>query len=196
LAKGTIYRVAFRRRREDRTDYRLRKRLITSRLPRLVIRRSLKHTYLQLVEARIEGDHVLVSANTSELRKYGWKGGTGNVPAAYLAGFLIGKKAIAKGISKAIVDINGYAVTKSNRILNALKGAIDSGMEIPHGEEILPDEERIKGTAIAEFATVLQNEDPSKYQRMFSRYIKNELPPERIVDHFDSVKAAIEKEVR
>ncbi|MEJ5292284.1 MAG: 50S ribosomal protein L18 [Candidatus Methanosuratincola sp.] len=196
MAKGTIYRVAFRRRREDRTDYRLRKRLITSRLPRLVIRRSLKHTYLQLVEARIEGDHVLVSANTSELRKYGWKGGTGNVPAAYLAGFLIGKKAIAKGISKAIVDINGYAVTKSNRILNALKGAIDSGMEIPHGEEILPDEERIKGTAIAEFAMALQNEDPSKYQRMFSSYIKNELPPERIVDHFDSVKAAIEKEVK
>lgn len=196
MAKGTIYRVAFRRRREDRTDYRLRKRLISSRLPRLVIRRSLKHTYLQLVEARIEGDHVLVSASTAELRKYGWKGGTGNVPAAYLAGFLIGKKAIAKGISKAIVDINGYAVTKSNRILNAMTGAIDSGMEIPHGEEILPDEERAKGAAIAEFASALQGEDPEKYRRMFSSYLKNELPPENIVDHFDSVKAAIEKEVR
>jgi len=196
LAKGTIYRVAFRRRRENRTDYRLRKRLISSRLPRLVIRRSLKHTYLQLVEAKIEGDKVLVSASTAELRKYGWKGGTGNVPAAYLAGFLIGKKALAKGISKAIVDINGYAVTKSNRILNAMKGAIDSGMEIPHGEEILPDEDRTKGTAIAEYASALQSEDPAKYQRMFSSYLKSELPPEGIVEHFESVKAAIEKEVK
>lgn len=196
MAKGTIYRVAFRRRREGRTDYRLRKRLISSRLPRLVIRKSLKHTYLQLVEARIEGDHVLASACTAELAKFGWKGGTGNVPAAYLAGFLFGKKALAKGITKAIVDINGYAVTKSNRILNAMKGAIDAGLEVPHGEEILPDEERTKGTQIAEYASKIKSEDPAKYERTFSCYLKNSLPPENIVDHFNAVKEAIEREVK
>ncbi|MBC7120748.1 MAG: 50S ribosomal protein L18 [Candidatus Methanosuratus sp.] len=196
MAKGTIYRVTFRRRREGRTDYRLRKRLISSRLPRLVIRRSLKHTYLQVVEARIEGDRVLVSASTAELKKYGWKGGTGNIPAAYLAGFMVGKKALAHGINKAIVDINGYAVTKSNRILSAMKGAVDSGLDIPHGEAVLPDEDRTRGSMIAEFASALKTEDPAKYQRIFSCYLNNALPPENIVEHFESVRAAIEKEVK
>lgn len=196
MAKGTIYRVYFRRRREGRTDYRLRKRLISSRMPRLVIRRSLKHTYVQVLEAKIEGDHVLACASTLELAKFGWKAGTGNVPAAYLAGFLVGKRALAKGVTKAIVDINGYGVTKSNRILSAMKGAIDAGLEVPHGEEVMPEEVRTKGVQISEYASSLQNEDPAKYQKTFSAYLKNSLPPESIVEHFGVVKEAIEKEVK
>ncbi|MDI9644475.1 MAG: 50S ribosomal protein L18 [Candidatus Verstraetearchaeota archaeon] len=196
MAKGTIYRVYFRRRREGRTDYRLRKRLISSRIPRLVIRRSLKHTYLQVVEAKIEGDRVIACASTAELAKFGWKAGTGNVPAAYLAGYLAGKRAIARGVAKAIVDINGYGVTKSNRILSAMKGAIDAGLDIPHSEEVLPEEDRLKGTQIAEYASLLQSNDPAKYQRTFSAYLKKSLPPEVIVEHFASVKEAIEKEVK
>jgi len=55
MAKGTNYRVTFRRRREGRTDYRLRKKLIISGSLRLVVRKSLKHINLQLVEARVRG---------------------------------------------------------------------------------------------------------------------------------------------
>jgi large subunit ribosomal protein L18 len=191
MAHGPTYRVPFRRRREGKTDYRLRKKLVMSRKPRLVVRKSLKYLYLQLIEARVNGDIVLVQANTKELAKYGWKGGTGNIPAAYLAGLLLGKRALSKGIKNAILDIGRYPATKGNRLFAALKGALDAGMEIPHGEEILPDEERIKGVHIAKYALLLQKENPSKYQAHFSNYLRMNLPPEKIVEHFEEVKNRI-----
>ncbi|MCX8181567.1 MAG: 50S ribosomal protein L18 [Candidatus Methanomethyliaceae archaeon] len=196
MAKGPTYRVAFRRRREGRTDYNLRRRLISSRKPRLVIRKSLKHLYLQLVDARVDGDIVLASATTIELEEYGWKGGTSNLPAAYLAGFLLGKRALSKGFDTAVLDLNGYSITKGNRLFAALKGAIDAGMEIPHSEDILPDEERIKGEHIAKYAELLQKENPARYQSQFSKYISVGLAPEGIVQHFETVKEMIAKKVK
>ncbi|MEM4643902.1 MAG: 50S ribosomal protein L18 [Candidatus Methanomethylicaceae archaeon] len=196
MAKGPTYRVAFRRRREGRTDYNLRKRLISSRKLRLVIRKSLKHLSLQLVEARVDGDRVLASATTIELKEYGWKGGTGNLPAAYLAGFLLGKRALSKGFDTAVLDLNGYSITKGSRLFAALKGAIDAGMEIPHSEDVLPDEERIKGEHIAKYAELLQKDNPARYQSQFSKYINVGLTPEAIVQHFETVKETIAKKVK
>lgn len=195
MARGPTYRVAFRRRREGRTDYNLRKRLISSKKLRLVIRKSIKHLSLQLVEARVDGDRVLASATTLELDKYGWKGGTGNLPAAYLAGFLLGKRALKKGFSTAVLDLDGYSVTKGSRLFAALKGAVDAGMEIPHSGEILPEEERIKGGHIAKYAELLQRENPQKYQSQFSKYLHVGLLPENIVQHFEIVKETIAKKV-
>ncbi|MEM3364838.1 MAG: 50S ribosomal protein L18 [Candidatus Methanomethyliaceae archaeon] len=196
MAKGPTYRVAFRRRREGRTDYNLRKRLISSRKLRLVIRKSLKHLSLQLVEARVDGDRVLASATTIELKEYGWKGGTGNLPAAYLAGFLLGKRALSKGFDTAVLDLNGYSITKGSRLFAALKGVIDAGMEIPHSEDVLPDEERIKGEHIAKYAELLQKDNPARYQSQFSKYINVGLTPEAIVQHFETVKETIAKKVK
>ncbi|MBC7112627.1 MAG: 50S ribosomal protein L18 [Candidatus Methanomethyliales bacterium] len=196
MAKGPTYRVAFRRRREGRTDYHLRKRLVSSRKPRLVVRKSLKHLSVQLVEARVDGDRVLASATTIELKEFGWKGGTGNLPAAYLVGFLLGKRALSKGFETAVLDLNGYPITKGSRLFAALKGALDAGMQIPHSEEILPADERIKGEHIAKYAELLQRENPAKYQSQFSKYISIGLPPESIVQHFETVKETISKKVK
>lgn len=196
MARGPTYRVPFRRRREGRTDYNLRKRLISSKKPRLVIRKSLKHLSLQLVEARVDGDRVLANATTIELKNFGWKGGTGNLPAAYLAGFLLGKRALSKGLNEAVVDLNGYSITKGSRLFAALKGAVDAGMEIPHSEDVLPDEGRIKGEHIAKYAELLQKENPAKYQSHFSKYISVGLTPESIVQHFESTKEEIAKKVK
>ncbi|MGC8935867.1 MAG: 50S ribosomal protein L18 [Candidatus Methanomethylicaceae archaeon] len=196
MARGPTYRVPFRRRREGRTDYNLRKRLISSKKPRLVIRKSLKHLSLQLVEARVDGDRVLANATTIELKNFGWKGGTGNLPAAYLAGFLLGKRALSKGLNEAVVDLNGYSITKGSRLFAALKGAVDAGMEIPHSEDVLPDEGRIKGEHIAKYAELLQKENPAKYQSQFSKYVSVGLAPESIVQHFESTKEEIAKKVK
>jgi large subunit ribosomal protein L18 len=195
MAHGPTYKVPFRRRREGKTDYRVRKKLVMSKKPRLVIRKSLKHLYLQLIEVKVNGDVVLAQANTKELSKYGWKGGTGNLPAAYLAGLLLGKRALSRGIKNAILDLGRYSITKGSRLFAALKGALDAGMDIPHSEEILPDEERIKGAHIAKYAIILQKENPSKYQAHFSNYIRMNLPPEKIVEHFEEIKNKIIKEV-
>jgi large subunit ribosomal protein L18 len=196
MARGTIYKVVFRRRREDKTDYHLRKRLIMSGSLRLVIRKSLNHMNLQIVEAKIEGDRILAHANTIELKKFGWKGSTGNLPAAYLAGYLLGKRAIKKELNTAIVDFNGYKMTGSNRLFASLKGVIDAGVEVPHDEKVIPEDERVSGAHIAKYAESLQKDDPAKYQAYFSQYLAEGITPERLVEHFKETKGAIDKEVQ
>lgn len=196
MARTTIYRVTFRRRREGRTDYHLRKKLISSRSLRLVVRKTMSHITAQLVEAKIEGDQVLAHAGTSDLAEYGWKGGTGNLPAAYLVGFLLGKRAQAKGLKSAIMDLNRYKITAESRLLGAMKGAIDAGLEIPHNDKVLPKTKRVSGAHIVEYAELLQKEDPAKYQSYFSKYLSRGITPEKLVEHFEAVKVTISKEVK
>ncbi|RLF08815.1 MAG: 50S ribosomal protein L18, partial [Thermoprotei archaeon] len=139
MAKGPTYKVPLRRRREGKTDYRLRKKLILSGLPRLVVRGSLKHFTVQVTKAEINGDRVLASAHTKQLvRDFGWRGACGNIPAAYLTGLLAGLRAVNNGIKKAVLDIGLFSPIKGSRVFAALKGAIDAGMEIPCSEEVLP----------------------------------------------------------
>ncbi len=150
MATGARYKVRFRRAREGKTDYRARKQLIISRKPRLVVRKSLKNTNIQLVIPGTEGDSTLVSANTVELKKYGFTG-TGNLPSAYLTGLLLGYRAKKTGHEEAILDLGLCHATKGGRIYAALKGAVDSGLEIPHDPEIFPVDERITGKSIDKF---------------------------------------------
>jgi len=151
MATGARYKVQFRRVRAGKTDYRARKQLIISRKPRLVVRKSLNNTNIQLVIPAKDGDATLVSANSVELKKYGFTSGTGNLPAAYLAGLLLGYRAKKNGHEQAILDIGLSHATKGGRIFAALKGAVDSGLEIPHDPGIFPSEERISGKSIDKF---------------------------------------------
>jgi len=144
--------VPFRRKREGKTDYRRRLRLLLSRKPRLVIRRSLNNTIAQIVEYSDTGDKVVASASTMELRKLGWKFSTGNTPAAYLTGLALGAKAKKKGVKHAVLDLGMQATTKGSRIYACLKGVVDSGMDIPHSKDILPTDDRVNGKHIVEYA--------------------------------------------
>ncbi len=148
--QGPHFRVAFRRRREGKTDYRRRQRLLRSAVPRAVVRKTLNQTLVQIVEADAGGDRVLASAGSLDLKEHGWSVGTGNVPAAYLTGFLAGKRAIAKGVKAAVLDIGVQEPTKGGRVFAALQGLIDAGLEVPHGEEVLPAKERIRGEHIGD----------------------------------------------
>ena len=191
-AKGPKYSVPFRRRREGKTDYRARRALILSKMPRIVARGSLKHMMVQVVNAKVEGDEVLASAHSKELvRDYGWKGACGNVPAAYLTGLLCGLKALQKGIKKAILDIGLRTPVKGSRVFAVLKGALDAGLEIPHNQEVLPDDSRIKGEHIANYAKILASENPEEYNRRFSEYLAKKLKPEKLPEHFAKVKEKI-----
>lgn len=145
------YKMPFKRRRLGKTDYKKRLKLLLSKKPRLVVRRSLKYITAQIIEFSPKGDKTLVSATSKELKKFGWEFACDNLPAAYLTGLLIGKKALEKGIKEAILDSGLYASTKGNRIFAVVKGARDAGLDVPVGEEVLPDEERIKGLHIARY---------------------------------------------
>jgi len=191
LATGPSYRVPFRRRREGKTDYQLRRGLVLSRLPRLVVRGASRHMIVQLIEAKATGDEVVVSAFSRELIKtYGWQGACGNVSAAYLTGLLCGYRAKAKGIKKAVLDIGLQMPSKGARVFAALKGVIDAGITVPHNEDALPNEARISGQHIVDYANKLSSNQEA-YQKRFSEYLSRGMRPEQFSEHFSQVKEKI-----
>lgn len=143
--------VPYRRKLNGRTDYRKRLKLLISHQPRLVIRKTNKNMVVQIVKYNADGDNVIVSVNSSQLKKHGWNHATGNLPAAYLTGILAGKLAIDKKIKNAIVDLGLQTPIKGSRLYASVKGAIDAGLEIPCGEEVFPSEERLTGKHITDF---------------------------------------------
>lgn len=200
MATGPRYRVPFRRRREGKTNYRTRRALVLSRVPRLVVRLSLKNAIVQIIESEAIGDKVIVSAHSRELAKtYGWLGNGGNIPSAYLTGLLCGYKAMANGVEKAFLDIGLHIPSKGTRVFAALKGVVDAGVEVPHSEEILPDEARISGQHIADYGSQLASE-PEVYQQKFSKSLKSGSKPEKLSEHFSAVKdkitSSFEKKVK
>jgi len=190
MVRGPTYSMPHRRRRERRTDYEKRSALVISGLPRMVVRASSKHTSVQFVEAKPEGDQVHAAAKSTELGELAWKYGGGNLPAAYLTGMLAGLRAIKKGLHKAILDIGLRRVSKGARVFSALKGAVDAGVEIPHDKEVLPSDARVKGEHIASYAKKL-SADPERYRAQFSGYLSRRLKPEDLPSVFEKAKERI-----
>ncbi|MEM5815044.1 MAG: 50S ribosomal protein L18 [Candidatus Aenigmatarchaeota archaeon] len=139
------YRIHFRRRREGKTNYRKRLKLLLSKKPRLVFRRTLRYIIGQIILFDKKGDKVLFGLTSKILKKFGWKYACDNTPAAYLTGYILAKKAIKNGINEAVFDLGLYTSSKGNRGYAFLKGAIDAGLDVPHDESIFPSDERIKG---------------------------------------------------
>lgn len=188
-ATGPTFKVPYRRRRENKTNYQRRLGLIKSGLPRLVARQSNKSIIVQLVTFDEKGDKTLASANSSELEKNGWMP-QANTPSAYLTGMLVAKKALANGIKTAHLDI-GMATASKGRILFACAiGAKDAGLEINIDKSIM-DEARINGTHISEYAKKLESEDKAKYDRYFARYAKKKIDAKNLPAVFEKTRQAI-----
>ncbi|RLE82637.1 MAG: 50S ribosomal protein L18 [Thermoprotei archaeon] len=186
------FKLPLKRRRKGLTNYYKRRKLILSGKPRLVIRKTNRYIIAQIIEALPGGDKVLVAAHSSELMsKYGWKGDTNNTPAAYLTGYLVGLKALKNGVKEAVADIGLHRPIPRSRIFAVLKGAVDAGLHVPHGDGIFPDDSRIRGEHIAEYAKRIKQEDPVKYEKLFSCYIKRGFTPENLPQHFDDVLSKI-----
>lgn len=149
MAKKADYVVQYRRKREGKTDYKKRLGLLKSETTRLVVRPSNKHMKAQLIDYRVNGDVVVSSAHSKELKKFGWNNATGNLPAAYLTGLLCGLRGQKKGVKKALLDMGLLPSIKGCRSYSTLKGVLDSGLKIPADEKVFPDEKRICGEHIA-----------------------------------------------
>lgn len=150
MAHGPRYRVPRRRRREGKTNYQSRLALLKSGEVRAVVRKSQKSMLIQFISFDPKGDRVLLTSSSYDLEKYGWKGSVANTPSAYLAGYLAGKKALKTGVESAVLDIGLQTPQKGSKIFASLKGLVDAGVEIPHSDDILPSEERIRGEHINE----------------------------------------------
>ncbi len=146
MSTGPRYRVHFRRRREGRTDYRVRLRLLKSGRPRAVVRLSSRRVRVSLVTYDPTGDHVVATAESGELGGLGFPAASlASTPAAYLTGYLAGLRAKAASTEEAILDAGLRHPTAGGRLAAALKGLLDAGVEIPHGDEGLPSADRIAG---------------------------------------------------
>ena len=190
MKRGNIFTVPFRRKRQGRTYYKKRMRILLSSRPRFVVRKSLRDIKASIVEYGVKGDKVMLTVSSKALKNFGWKGDNGNLSSAYLVGFLAGKKSVEKGIKEAIFDLGFSNSVRGSRLYAALAGAIDSGLKIPFDQEILPSKERISGEHIAKYAHLLKS-NKEKYEKQFSNYLKRGLAPEDAVKHFNEIKGKI-----
>lgn len=97
------FQVKYRRRREGKTDYRARRRLVTqdknkynSPKYRLVVRFSNKDICAQIIYSRINGDYVMAAAYGRELPRYGVKVGLTNYSSAYAVGLLLARRLLSQ----------------------------------------------------------------------------------------------------
>jgi len=169
-----------RRRREVRTDYHQRLRLLKSGKPRLVARKSNNHVTAQLVVTGPHGDETVASATSEDLSEYGWEAPTGNLPSAYLTGILAGQRAVEAGFEEAVLDIGLNTATQGSKVFAIQEGAIDAGLDIPHNDDVFADWQRTRGSDIAEYAESLED---GLYSGDFDA---TELP-----EHFDDVLETI-----
>ncbi len=191
-SEGPHQRVAYRRKREGKTDYYYRRSLLRSEKPRLISRISNRHVRAQVATPTTKGDEILTSAFSKELSEWGWKGYKANTPAAYLVGLLCGYRAKEEGIDEGILDIDKFIASPQAKVFAVLKGALAAGLDIPHEERVLPSDARCRGEHISDYAQKLKSDDEKKYQSQFGGYLKNDLQPESLPEHFKEVKEAIQ----
>ncbi len=135
-----------RRRREGRTNYIKSAALLQGRLPRVVVRRSNRSITAQVIIYDRDGDKVVASAHSSELKEFNWPAKR-NTPTAYLTGKLLARKAGKLNLGECVLDIGLRKPSKASILFAAAKGAADNGLKIKNNIEF--DEKRIKGAHIS-----------------------------------------------
>jgi large subunit ribosomal protein L18 len=135
-----------RRRKQGRTDYLNRLKLLKSGKPRIVFRKSNKYVIGQYVTSKEAKDKIELGVSSKDLVKFGWPKENVNmksITASYLTGYLMGKK--IEKMEKPIVDLGMMRTIQKTKVFAFLKGLIDAGAKIQCKEETFPTEERIKG---------------------------------------------------
>jgi large subunit ribosomal protein L18 len=183
----------YRRRRMGATDYRARKKIITSAVPLLAVRVSSKNVSVQFVRPKAEGDQVVSSAHSRNLKKLGWKGSTKSVPACYLLGLLAGKRAKEAGLEKAHLYTGLSLFVKGSRVAALVKGVKEAGVDVPMSDDVAPSEDSISGKVTAQYARSLLAENKEKYSKVFSGLLRTGFKPEEYAEKASALKQAILK---
>lgn len=137
------YSKILRRLREEKTNYKKRGTMLMGKRDFITVNITNENTQVQILKPNMTGDTVVSSAHSRYLLEKGWKGSRKSVPAAYLTGYLAGKKALVKGANDAILYTGTRKYTQ--RMAAALKGVIDAGVQVPANDDTFPSDERING---------------------------------------------------
>lgn len=136
------FQVKFKRRREGKTDYYARKRLVVQdknkyNTPkyRMIVRFTNKDIVCQIAYARIQGDVVVTSAYAHELPRYGVRVGLTNYAAAYCTGLLLARRHLKKlkldDTYKGTEEVTGemYEVEDAEGQPGAFRCVLDVGLK-------------------------------------------------------------------
>ncbi|MBI3036247.1 50S ribosomal protein L18 [Candidatus Woesearchaeota archaeon] len=177
----SVIAIPFRRRLSGRTNYRRRLALLKSSTPRLVVRKTLTSIIFQVVDLAEGGDKVVLSMTSKKLKELGWNHSFKNIPAAYLAGLMLGKMALANGVGEVIPDIGFQSVTRGGKIFAAIKGARDAGLNVQVSDDVVPSSDAITGSKIATYAKAAK---PVQFASAGTAAVK-------ITEDFEKAKVAI-----
>jgi large subunit ribosomal protein L18 len=174
--------------RQHKTNYRKRAAILVGRHHFITVKVSNQNVLTRLLDPDIKGDKVLATAHSRELVKQGWNGSLNSLPACYLTGILLGKKCLEKNFDSGVLYTGMNPFT--SRVAACLKGIVDGGVHVPASEDSFPEQDRLDGNHIADYAKFLQK-DKSKYESRFSLLLKNGLKPEDYPSHVQKIKSAL-----
>jgi large subunit ribosomal protein L18 len=194
MSKTSTYQTPFRRRHEGRTNYAKRLAYVKSGMPRAVVRKSTNNLSVQFIQTTEGKDSIVASAHTKELNEYTYKGHGGNVPAAYLTGYLAGKRMLTvQKEAETIVDFGIQPVIHGTRLFAAIKGIVDAGVKVKADAVSFPKEERVQGKHVDLFAS----KEPSKMNRtQFQSYLKNHVNVNTFSHMVETTKKTITERVK
>jgi len=230
------FQTKYRRRREGKTDYGARRVMVRQEKNkyatakyRLIARFTNTRVIAQIAWSTIEGDKVMMHADSTELAQYGVKVGLKNYAAAYCTGLLLARRVLTKvgladsfkGVEevtaeefhveddyegdrrpfKAVLDVGLKRTTVGSRVFGVLKGAVDGGLHVPHSTKRFPGykagekkedgeydaefhKERIFGGHVGEYMESLKEEDETQYQKLYSKYIAEDVEADGLEDMY------------
>jgi len=240
------FQVQRRRRREGKTDYKARVKMVrqdknkfNTRKYRLIVRFTNRQCICQVAYATIAGDIVVSHATSKELGKYGITVGLKNYAAAYCTGLLVARRTLKKfGLDEAIkgkeeidgeefhvededndqrpfkciLDVGIRCTCVGHRMWGALKGAVDGGLHVPHSTKNFPGfkpaeekgaeseydaeahKDRIFGKHVQEYMEMLQEEDPTKYEAHFAKFIEAGAEADGLEDMYSEAHSKIRED--
>ncbi|DBA73517.1 TPA: 60S ribosomal protein L5, variant 3 [Trebouxia sp. C0004] len=151
----TDYRARLRLTSQDKNKYNTPKY-------RFVVRFSNKDVTCQIAYATVAGDVVVAAAYSHELPRYGLQAGLTNYAATYATGLLLARRLLQKfSLDKtytgaeeatgedynveaddegprpftALLDTGLKRTSTGSKVFAALKGALDGGLDVPHGDK-------------------------------------------------------------
>merc|ERR1711865_875417 len=110
---------------------------------------------------------------------------------------------------KCILDVGLQRTCVGARMWGALKGAADGGLHVPHSAKNFPGykpaeekgadpeydaeahKDKIFGVHVKEYMEMLQEEDPTKYEAHFAKYLGNDIEPDKVEDMYTEAHSKI-----
>lgn len=187
---------------------------------RFVIRVTNTDVICQVIYAKIQGDFILASAYAHELPNYGVKVGLSNYAAAYCTGLLCARRVLTNlGLDKtefneeegprsfkACLDVGLARTSTGAKVFAAMKGAVDGGLNVPHSDKRFPGFDAEKDTCdaevlrkhlfgghVADYMRQLHDEEPERYKKQFSRFIKAGITADDLESMYQKAHEAIRK---